>query len=148
MASNMEIFNRALELAATNASDIKAQNIKDGLEDTEIEIGTTEFFPMFEFSNISKEITQEVGSGELVAYDSAPDEGFQITNDTQENIQVDGILAERLVTIITPVIIALIFLMLGLLCCCIQRRYKKRRNQSLYIKTMGSISPWKQTNTN
>merc|ERR1712096_199897 len=46
---------------------------------------------------------------------------------------------ERLVTIIVPVTIAIIFLILGMLCCCIQKKCKKRRNQLLYLKTMDSI---------
>merc|ERR1719186_207448 len=36
---------------------------------------------------------------------------------------------ERLVTIIVPVTIAIIFLILAMFCCCIQKQYKKRRNQ-------------------
>merc|ERR1719186_2231422 len=51
---------------------------------------------------------------------------------------------ERLVTIIVPVTIAIIFLILAMLCCCIQKQYKNRRNHLLYVKTMDSISPWKQ----
>merc|ERR1719186_2326577 len=51
---------------------------------------------------------------------------------------------ERLVTIIVPVTIVIIFLILAMLCCCIQKQYKNRRNHLLYLKTMDSISPWKQ----
>ena len=47
----------------------------------------------------------------------------------------------RLVTIIVPVTIVIIFLILGILCCYIQKQYSFT---SLYVKTMDSISTWKQ----
>ena len=68
---------------------------------------------------------------------------LQVTTETH----MDDENTNRLVTIITPVIIAPIFLILCITCCYIQTWYRRRKDQSLYCTAMDSISPWKQTNS-